>query len=76
MWRVIFTTGCDAVLVDENRKTYKVRLEWPEHYEEIIHEAFEKGQEITFADYREKEKSDFCYCIHKEETPCQKTPTP
>lgn len=57
MWRVIFMTDCDAVLVDENRKTYQVRLDWPEDYEEIIFEAFEKGQEITFADYRGNEKS-------------------
>lgn len=58
MWRVIFMTGCNAVLVDENQKTYQVRLEWPEDYDDLISEAFEKGHEITFADYRYKDHSD------------------
>ena len=59
MWRVIFLSGCNAVLIDENRKTYNICINWSEHFEEIIEEAFKHGQEITFADYRNKGHSDF-----------------
>ena len=55
MRRVIFMKGCKAVLIDEHHKTHLINLEWAEDYEEIICDALEKGQEITFADYRGNE---------------------
>lgn len=55
MWRVIFMEDYKAILVDENRATYQLWLPRSEDYKDIIQEAFEKGQEITFADYRNKE---------------------
>ena len=84
-WLIKFISYLHSMSFICPREVEKYRVYIKEKYEENLEricqeilkregvgsEAFERGQEITFADYRDKNQVD-----SKEETPCLKTPTP